>query len=122
MAPFWYPNRAGCPVAFPGPARAKARPAREISPTLQVRLQRVLQEHSYEPLGATRPEKSPARILVATNRDLAAMVKNGEFRQDLYYRINVISLELPPCGAARRISLSTWNTLSGVSTSFSKKT
>ena len=68
----------------------------EISPALQVRLLRVLQEHTYEPLGATRPEKSQARILVATNRDLAAMVKNGEFRQDLYYRINVISLELPP--------------------------
>jgi PAS domain S-box-containing protein len=68
----------------------------EISPALQVRLLRVLQEHTFEPLGATRSEKSNARIIVATNRDLAAMVKNGEFRQDLYYRINVISLELPP--------------------------
>lgn len=68
----------------------------EISPALQVRLLRVLQEHVYEPLGATRSEKSNARILVATNRDLGALVKTGEFRQDLYYRINVISLELPP--------------------------
>jgi len=68
----------------------------EISPALQVRLLRVLQEHTYEPLGATRPEKSHARILVATNRDLAAMVQHGEFRKDLYYRINVIALELPP--------------------------
>ena len=68
----------------------------EISPALQVRLLRVLQEHSYEPLGATRPETTNARILVATNRDLVAMVKKGEFRQDLYYRLNVISLELPP--------------------------
>lgn len=68
----------------------------EISPALQVRLLRVLQEHTYEPLGATRPERSNARIIVATNRDLAGMVKQGEFRQDLYYRINVISLELPP--------------------------
>ena len=68
----------------------------EMSQALQVRLLRVLQEHTYEPLGATRSEKSNARILVATNRDLAAMVKRGEFRQDLYYRINVISLELPP--------------------------
>lgn len=68
----------------------------EISPALQVRLLRVLQEHVYEPLGATRSEKSNARILVATNRDLGALVKSGEFRQDLYYRINVISLELPP--------------------------
>jgi PAS domain S-box-containing protein len=68
----------------------------EISPALQVRLLRVLQEHTFEPLGSTHSEKSNARILVATNRDLAAMVKNGEFRQDLYYRINIISLELPP--------------------------
>ncbi|RII28010.1 MAG: Fis family transcriptional regulator [Geobacter sp.] len=68
----------------------------EISPALQVRLLRVLQERTYEPLGATKPETANARIIVATNRDLAAMVKNGEFRQDLYYRINVISLELPP--------------------------
>lgn len=68
----------------------------EISPALQVRLLRVLQEHVYEPLGATRSEKTNARILVATNRDLAAMAKKGEFRQDLFYRINVISLELPP--------------------------
>jgi len=68
----------------------------EISPALQVRLLRVLQEHTYEPLGATRPEKSHARILVATNRDLAVMVQHGEFRKDLYYRINVIALELPP--------------------------
>ena len=68
----------------------------EITPALQVRLLRVLQENTYEPLGATRSEKSRARILVATNRDLAAMVKTGAFRQDLYYRINVISVELPP--------------------------
>lgn len=68
----------------------------EISTALQVRLLRVLQEQTYEPLGSTRSEKSSARIIVATNRDLAAMVKNGEFRQDLYYRINVISLEIPP--------------------------
>lgn len=68
----------------------------EMSHALQVRLLRVLQEHTYEPLGATRSEKSNARILVATNRDLAGMVKKGEFRQDLYYRINVIPLEIPP--------------------------
>jgi PAS domain S-box-containing protein len=68
----------------------------EMSPALQVRLLRVLQEQTYEPLGATRSEKSHARILVATNRDLADLVKKGEFRQDLYYRINVISVELPP--------------------------
>lgn len=68
----------------------------EISPALQVRLLRVLQEQTYEPLGSTRSEKSSARIIVATNRNLAAMVKKGDFRKDLYYRVNVISLEIPP--------------------------
>lgn len=68
----------------------------EITPALQVKLLRVLQEQTYEPLGSTRSEKSSARIIVATNRNLAEMVANGEFRQDLYYRINVISLEIPP--------------------------
>lgn len=68
----------------------------EISQALQVRLLRVLQEQVYEPLGSTRSEKSRVRIIVATNRDLAAMVKNGEFRQDLYYRINVIAIQIPP--------------------------
>ncbi|MDD2308546.1 MAG: sigma 54-interacting transcriptional regulator [Desulfuromonadaceae bacterium] len=68
----------------------------EISMALQVRLLRVLQEQTYEPLGSTHSEKSSARIIVATNRNLAEMVKNGEFRQDLYYRINVFSLEIPP--------------------------
>ena len=68
----------------------------EISPLLQVRLLRVLQEQIFEPLGSTRSEKSKARIIAATNRDLASMVKNGDFRQDLYYRINIITLELPP--------------------------
>lgn len=68
----------------------------EITPALQVKLLRVLQEQAYEPLGSTRSEQSSARIIVATNRNLAEMVKNGEFRQDLYYRINVISLEIPP--------------------------
>jgi PAS domain S-box-containing protein len=68
----------------------------EITPAMQVKLLRVLQEQTYEPLGSTRSEKSTARIIVATNRNLAAMVKSGDFRQDLYYRINVISLEIPP--------------------------
>ncbi|HPX61965.1 MAG TPA: sigma 54-interacting transcriptional regulator [Deltaproteobacteria bacterium] len=68
----------------------------EISQALQVSLLRVLQEQVYEPLGSTRSEKSRARIIVATNRDLAAMVKKGEFRQDLYYRINVIAIQIPP--------------------------
>ncbi len=68
----------------------------EVSPALQVRLLRVLQEKQFEPLGATRTEESNARVIVATNRDLAARVAEGAFRQDLYYRIQVMKLELPP--------------------------
>ncbi|MBF0236554.1 MAG: sigma 54-interacting transcriptional regulator [SAR324 cluster bacterium] len=68
----------------------------EISPALQVRLLRVLQEHCYEPLGATTSVQTEARIIVATNRDLESMVQKGEFRQDLFYRLNVITIELPP--------------------------
>ena len=68
----------------------------EVSPALQVRLLRVLQEKSYEPLGATRSESADVRILAATNRDLTELVKQERFREDLFYRINVIRLELPP--------------------------
>jgi PAS domain S-box-containing protein len=68
----------------------------EISPALQVRLLRVLQERTYEPLGGTETEISEARIIVATNRDLTAMTQAGEFRQDLYYRVNVVQIDLPP--------------------------
>ncbi|MBN1423962.1 sigma 54-interacting transcriptional regulator [Candidatus Fermentibacteria bacterium] len=67
-----------------------------VSPALQVRLLRVLQEKVYEPLGATRSERTDARIVVATNADLAALVRTGEFREDLYYRVNVVRIELPP--------------------------
>jgi PAS domain S-box-containing protein len=68
----------------------------EISPALQVRLLRVLQERTYEPLGATRSESVDARIIVATNRNLAEQTRRGAFREDLYYRINVVRVELPP--------------------------
>jgi PAS domain S-box-containing protein len=68
----------------------------EVSPALQVRLLRVLQERTYEPLGATRSEKAEVRIIVATNKDLAAEVRRGAFRDDLYYRVNVVRVELPP--------------------------
>jgi len=68
----------------------------EMSPALQVRLLRVLQEKTYEPLGSTRSETSDARIIVATNRNLAEQVKKGAFREDLYYRVNVVRIELPP--------------------------
>ena len=67
----------------------------EISPALQVRLLRVLQERWYEPLGSTASEQTNARIIAATNHNLADMVEQGTFRRDLYYRINVITLDLP---------------------------
>lgn len=68
----------------------------DVSPALQVRLLRVLQERVYEPLGATKSVKSNVRVITASNKNLADQVKLGEFRQDLYYRINVVRLELPP--------------------------
>jgi len=68
----------------------------EISPALQVKLLRVLQERTYDPLGATASEYTDARIIVATNRDLAERVRQGLFREDLFYRINVVRIELPP--------------------------
>jgi PAS domain S-box-containing protein len=68
----------------------------EVSPALQVRLLRVVQEKQFEPLGATRTEEAHVRVIAATNRDLAALVESGAFRQDLYYRIKVMKLDLPP--------------------------
>jgi PAS domain S-box-containing protein len=68
----------------------------EVSPALQVRLLRVLQDWIYEPLGATRSETADVRVIVATNRDLAEEMRQGAFREDLYYRVNVVRLELPP--------------------------
>ena len=68
----------------------------DVSPALQARLLRVLQDGTFEPLGAASTEVSDARVIAATNRDLDAMVESGEFRPDLYYRIHVVTLDLPP--------------------------
>jgi PAS domain S-box-containing protein len=68
----------------------------DVSPALQVKLLRVLQDKTYEPLGGTRSVTADVRIIAASNKDLDALVKKGNFRQDLYYRINVIRIELPP--------------------------
>jgi PAS domain S-box-containing protein len=68
----------------------------EVSQGLQVRLLRVLQERQYEPLGGTRTEEANVRVIAASNRDLAGLVESGAFRRDLYYRIKVMKLELPP--------------------------
>jgi PAS domain S-box-containing protein len=67
-----------------------------VSAAFQVRLLRVLQDQTFHPLGATRDEKADVRIIAATNTDLEEAVKNGSFRRDLYYRINVVRLHLPP--------------------------
>ncbi len=68
----------------------------DISPALQVRLLRVIQERTYEPLGATESVQADIRVVTATNRNLEEFVKSGKFREDLYYRINVIRIKLPP--------------------------
>ncbi len=67
----------------------------DISPNMQLKLLRVLQEGEFERVGGTETIKVDVRIIAATNRDLKSMMMNGEFRQDLYYRLNVIPLEVP---------------------------
>jgi len=68
----------------------------DISTALQVKLLRVLQEKEYEPLGAISTMKTDARIIASTNRILSELVARGVFREDLFYRLNVINIELPP--------------------------
>lgn len=68
----------------------------DTSPDFQVKLLRVLQEREYYPVGAEKPERTHARVIAATHRNLEEMVARGEFRQDLYYRLRVIELILPP--------------------------
>jgi len=68
----------------------------DISQAMQVKLLRVLQDKIFEPLGGTKSEKVDVRIIAATNKDLGKLLKEGTFREDFYYRINVVKLFLPP--------------------------
>ncbi len=68
----------------------------DVSPALQVRLLRFLQEREYEPLGAIQPVRADVRIIAATNKNLVELVAQGSFRQDLFYRVNVVKITLPP--------------------------
>ncbi len=68
----------------------------EVPPGIQVKLLRVLQFGSYERVGENTPREADVRIIAATNRDLEAEVRNGRFRADLYYRVNVVPVQIPP--------------------------
>ena len=68
----------------------------DISPSVQVKLLRVLQDKAYEPLGSNITRKVDVRIITASNRDLVDLIRKEAFREDMYYRINVVTIELPP--------------------------
>ena len=68
----------------------------DMSPSTQAKILRVLQEHEFERLGGTRTLRVDVRIIAATNRNLTQMVQEGRFREDLFYRLNVVSVEMPP--------------------------
>ena len=68
----------------------------ELAPQLQAKLLRVLQDHKFDRVGGTRPVEVDIRLIAATNRDLRRDIESGKFREDLYYRLNVVSIDLPP--------------------------
>src|SRR4029079_7915696 len=68
----------------------------EMAPTVQAKLLRVLEEREFQRLGGTKLHHADIRVIAATNRDLHAAMQRGEFREDLYYRLGVFEIELPP--------------------------
>ena len=68
----------------------------DIPPRIQVKLLRILEAKTYERVGDATPKKTEARVIASTNSNLRKKVKSGEFREDLYYRLNVVEIELPP--------------------------
>jgi Nif-specific regulatory protein len=74
----------------------------EMSPGLQAKLLRVLQEREFERVGGTRTVRTDLRVVAATNRDLAEQARKGAFRQDLYYRLNVVKVTMPPLRDRKR--------------------
>ena len=80
----------------------------DIPPAMQVKLLRVLQEKEYEPLGGTATVKADVRVIAATNKNLMQLVSRGRFRDDLYYRLNVVKINIPPLSSRREdVPLST---------------
>lgn len=73
----------------------------DMSPALQVKLLRVLQDREYEPLGGISTARVDVRVVTATNRDLVTLVQSRQFRDDLYYRLNVVKIDLPPLSRRR---------------------